>query len=169
MGQFHAALVVAVGAGMGSNEGALMIDLHGLPCPPLPLHALPHIGRGHRVAVGFDRDQAIAGHRPQQTGLEDIGWLPQVGAQVFFSERLGRLAKGGPMNPLVGHARHPRVRRRVQGLPVGKRLPQDETALDVLHARLHLPFRLRPIGPAQARREPIVACEIPKQGVPGHD
>jgi hypothetical protein len=169
MGQSHAALVVAMGAGMGGDEGALMRDLHGLPCPPLHLDALPHIGRGHRVAVGLDRDQAIAGHRPQQTGLEEIGWRPQVGAPVLCSDRLGRLAKGGSMNPLVGHARHPRVHRRVQGLPVGQRLPEDETARDVLHARFHLALRLRPIGPAQARRAPIVAREIPKQGVPGHD
>jgi hypothetical protein len=56
MGRVHTALVVAVRSTMGGDEGALMIDLHGLPCPPLHLHALPHIGRGHRVAVGFDRD-----------------------------------------------------------------------------------------------------------------
>ena len=65
MSWFHTALVVATHPGMGRDEGPLMVDLHGLPRPPLHLHALPHIGRGHRVAVGLDRRQAIAGHRPQ--------------------------------------------------------------------------------------------------------
>jgi hypothetical protein len=33
MGQCHTAQVVAVGAGMGGDERALLIARHGLPCP----------------------------------------------------------------------------------------------------------------------------------------
>ena len=39
MVQCHTELVVAVGAGMGGDEGALLIARHGLPCPSTLYHS----------------------------------------------------------------------------------------------------------------------------------
>src|SRR5262249_25243965 len=155
------ALMVATGPAMGRNEGPLMIDLHGGVGAPLHLNGLADVGRWDRVAVGLHRDQAIPGDRAQQTGLELIGGPLAMGAQALFTEHVRRSAKRGAVNALVGDGDYPFLHGWVQGVPAGKRAPQDETPLDVLDARLHLAFRLRPIGPTQPRRKPIVACEIP--------
>jgi hypothetical protein len=44
--------------------------------------------------------------------------------------------------------------------------PTQEIPTDILYARFDLPFRLRPIGTAQPRRESPVASEVKKYGVP---
>jgi hypothetical protein len=82
-------------------------------------------------------------------------------AQALFPEDLRRFAECGAMDPLVGHGDHPCLHGGIQRLPSWEQPALEKAALDILDARFHLAFGLRPVGPAQARGETIIAENFP--------
>ena len=140
-------LMLAVGPGMGGDEGALMIDLDRPLRAPVDLDGPPDVGWWHRITIGLHRHQTIGRDLPAQDGGEAVRRVAVMGPQLFLQKRLCRFAKDGTMETLIRHHQHPFLGHGVQAVPTGKLPPHHETALDVLDARFHLTLRLRPIGP----------------------
>jgi len=69
----------------------------------LDLNMPPNPAMGHRVAVGLEGHQAVAGDGPRDPLLDRVGRLgPMIDVQaLFLPEHLGRLPMGGPVGPLL--------------------------------------------------------------------
>ena len=154
----------------------LVVLGHALPpmrevqaaAPPGDLDGLPDEREGHRVAIRLEAHQVIVGDPPRLARLQPEARLAPRGDEraLLAAEAIRRALVGGAVDPHVGDLGLPLPELRAQVLLVDEDPPGEEVALEVLHARLHLPLGLGAVGPAEMRLEPPVVGELLEGGVP---
>lgn len=143
-------------AGKDLVVGGRLVDLdHGA-----------HILHGHGIARRRDGDERIGGHASLPAALVTVG-----GPSAERGEGLPREALAGPLvrgavHALVGDGDAPLLQPGVQRRPRGKLATRQGVAFDILHPRLDLALRLRPVGLTRPRSEPVGAGEVLEDGMP---
>ena len=136
--------------------------------PPGDLDGLPDEREGHRVAIRLEAHQVVVRHPPRLARLQTEAGLAAGGDEraLLAGEAVGRALVGRAVDPHVSDLGLPLAKLLPQVLLVDEGPPGEEIALDVLHARLHLPLGLRPVGPTEVGLEAPVVGELLEGRVP---